>query len=113
MHETARKNEKNIFCLACYTIICPHCLSLHRSHRLLQIRRYVYHDVIRLNDLEKLIDCNFIQSYRTNKAKVVFLNHRPQSRPFRGSGNNCYTCERSLQDPYIFCSLFCKVTTVN
>ncbi|XP_058092893.1 protein RGF1 INDUCIBLE TRANSCRIPTION FACTOR 1-like [Magnolia sinica] len=113
MHETARKNEKNIFCLDCYTSIYPHCLSLHRSHRLLQIRRYVYHDVIQLDDLEKLIDCNFVQSYTTNKAKVVFLNHRPQSRPFKSSGNSCYTCERSLQDPYIFCSLFCKVTTIN
>lgn len=26
-----------------------------------QVRRYVYHDVIRLDDLEKLIDCSNIQ----------------------------------------------------
>ncbi|XP_077246853.1 protein RGF1 INDUCIBLE TRANSCRIPTION FACTOR 1-like [Tasmannia lanceolata] len=109
LHETAKKNEKNIFCLDCCTSICPHCLSLHRSHRLLQIRRYVYHDVVRVDDLEKLIDCSFIQSYTTNSAKVVFLNQRPQSRPFRGSGNICSTCDRSLQDPYLFCSLSCKV----
>lgn len=29
--------------------------------RYVQVRRYVYHDVIRLGDLEKLIDCSYIQ----------------------------------------------------
>lgn len=109
IHESAKKNEKNIYCLDCCSSICPHCLSPHRSHRLLQIRRYVYHDVVRLDDMEKLIDCSFVQSYTTNNAKVVFLNERPQSRPFRGSGNLCSTCDRSLQDPYLFCSIACKV----
>lgn len=109
IHEFAKKNERNIFCLDCCISICPHCLSPHRSHRLLQIRRYVYHDVIRLDDAEKLIDCSFVQAYTTNSAKVVFLNQRPQSRPFRGNGNICITCDRSLQDPYLFCSLSCKV----
>ncbi|XP_077234380.1 protein RGF1 INDUCIBLE TRANSCRIPTION FACTOR 1-like isoform X2 [Tasmannia lanceolata] len=109
IHETAKKNEKNIFCLDCCTSICPHCLSPHCSHRLLQIRRYVYRDVVRQDDLEKLIDCSFVQSYITNNAKVIFLNQRPQPRPFRGSGNICTTCDRSLQDPYLFCSLSCKV----
>ncbi|KAF3787830.1 hypothetical protein EJ110_NYTH09522 [Nymphaea thermarum] len=37
LHELAKKNEKNIFCLDCVVAICPHCLSLHRSHRLLQV----------------------------------------------------------------------------
>ncbi|XP_037494747.1 uncharacterized protein LOC105629216 isoform X2 [Jatropha curcas] len=60
-HENRRKNEKNIFCLLCCLSICPHCLSSHRSHPLLQVRRYVYHDVVRLGDLEKLIDCSYIQ----------------------------------------------------
>ncbi|XP_034675860.1 uncharacterized protein LOC117906777 [Vitis riparia] len=109
VHECAKKNEKNIFCLDCCTSICPHCLLPHRHHRLLQIRRYVYHDVIRLDDAQELMDCSLVQSYTTNSAKVVFLNQRPMSRPFRGSGNLCYTCERSLQDPYLFCSLACKV----
>eukprot|EP00261_Vitis_vinifera_P028213 XP_010662296.1 PREDICTED: uncharacterized protein LOC100852507 [Vitis vinifera] len=114
VHECAKKNEKNIFCLDCCTSICPHCLLPHRHHRLLQIRRYVYHDVIRLDDAQKLMDCSLVQSYTTNSAKVVFLNQRPMSRPFRGSGNLCYTCDRSLQDPYLFCSLACKVHhTVN
>ncbi|KAK6240007.1 hypothetical protein QUC31_005476 [Theobroma cacao] len=61
IHEDAKKNEKNIYCLDCCISICPHCLSPHSSHRLLQIRRYVYHDVIRLDDATKLMDCSFVQ----------------------------------------------------
>ncbi|KAK8612070.1 hypothetical protein V6N13_132103 [Hibiscus sabdariffa] len=55
------------------------------------------------------MDCAFVQSYITNSAKVIFINQRPQTRQFRGSGNFCSTCDRSLQDPYLFCSLSCKV----
>ncbi|XVF10796.1 hypothetical protein REPUB_Repub07fG0214100 [Reevesia pubescens] len=109
LHESAKKNEKNIFCLNCCITICPHCLPVHRPHRRLQIRRYVYQDVIRLSDAQKLINCSLVQPYTTNSAKVVFLNERPMSRPFRGSGNFCIKCDRSLQDPYLFCSLSCKV----
>ncbi|MBA0611188.1 hypothetical protein Godav_011889 [Gossypium davidsonii] len=61
IHEDAKKNEKNIYCLDCCISICPNCLSPHSSHRLLQIRRYVYHDVIRLDDATRLMDCAFVQ----------------------------------------------------
>ncbi|EXB56428.1 hypothetical protein L484_009854 [Morus notabilis] len=109
VHENRRKNEKNVFCLQCCLSICPHCLPSHSSHPLLQVRRYVYHDVVRLADLEKLIDCSFIQPYTINGAKVIFLNQRPQSRIVKGSANICFTCDRILQEPFHFCSLSCKV----
>ncbi|XP_023001010.1 uncharacterized protein LOC111495276 [Cucurbita maxima] len=111
LHENRRKCEKNVFCLHCCLSICPHCLPSHRSHPLLQVRRYVYHDVIRLGDLEKLIDCSHIQPYTINGAKVIFLNYRPQSRPCKqgASTNVCFTCDRILQEPFHFCSLSCKV----
>ncbi|XP_062221261.1 protein RGF1 INDUCIBLE TRANSCRIPTION FACTOR 1-like isoform X1 [Phragmites australis] len=108
-HEHAKKNEKNICCLDCCTSICPHCVAAHRVHRLLQVRRYVYHDVVRLEDLEKLINCSSVQSYTINSSKVVFLKKRPQNRQFKGSGNICTSCDRSLQEPYFHCSLDCKV----
>ncbi|KAG8495953.1 hypothetical protein CXB51_007579 [Gossypium anomalum] len=112
LHESAKKNEKNIFCLTCCITICPHCLPLHRPHRRLQIRRYVYQDVIRLSDAQKFINCSLVQPYTTNSAKVVFLNERPMSRPFRGSGNFCIKCDRSLQDPFLFCSISCKINHI-
>lgn len=80
LHQNRRKNEKNIFCLDCCQSFCPHCLPSHHSHPLLQVRRYVYQDVVRLDDLEKLIDCSYIQPYTINSAKVIFLNQRAQSR---------------------------------
>ncbi|CAJ1935754.1 unnamed protein product [Sphenostylis stenocarpa] len=74
VHQNHKKNEKNVFCLHCCLSICPHCLPSHPSHSLLQVfadiqlwrfsdsvRRYVYHDVVRLGDLEKLVDCSNIQ----------------------------------------------------
>ncbi|MBA0579110.1 hypothetical protein Gorai_021375, partial [Gossypium raimondii] len=67
IHEEAKKNEKNVYCLDCCISICPHCLSPHSSHRLLQIRRYVYHDVIRLDDATKLMDCASVQVIIHNK----------------------------------------------
>ncbi|WOL12273.1 hypothetical protein Cni_G21039 [Canna indica] len=111
-HESRRKNEKNIFCLGCCTSICPHCAPAHPSHPLLQVRRYVYNDVVRLDDLEKLIDCSYVQPYTINSAKVIFLKPRPQSRPSKGSANICLTCDRILQEPFHFCSLSCKVDHV-
>ncbi|WOK91608.1 hypothetical protein Cni_G00299 [Canna indica] len=113
VHENARKNEKNVCCLDCCTAICPHCLRSHRRHRLVQIRRYVYHDVVRLQDLDKLIDCSSVQSYTINSSKVIFLKKRPQSRQFKGSGNVCTSCDRTLQEPYIHCSLECKVDYIS
>ncbi|CAN4113110.1 unnamed protein product [Withania somnifera] len=112
IHKCAKKNEKNICCLDCCTSICPHCVMAHRFHRLLQIRRYVYHDVVRIEDLEKLIDCSNVQAYTINSAKVIFIKKRPQNRQFKGSGNYCTSCDRSLQEPFIHCSLGCKVDFV-
>ncbi|GAB4857050.1 hypothetical protein Ancab_014961 [Ancistrocladus abbreviatus] len=109
IHASAKKNERNILCLDCCLSICTQCLPPHRKHRLLQIRRYVYHDVLRLKDAEKLMDCSLVQSYTTNSAKVVFLKQRPLTRLFRSSRNACITCHRNLQDPYLFCCISCKV----
>ncbi|KAI5065337.1 hypothetical protein GOP47_0020032 [Adiantum capillus-veneris] len=107
-----KRNEKNCFCLDCIRGICQHCLSNHSSHHVLQIRRYVYHDVIRLQDIQKLFDCSRVQTYVINSAKVVFLNERPQPKSSKALSNTCHTCERNLQDAYQFCSLACKVESV-
>ncbi|KAK7307797.1 hypothetical protein VNO77_41176 [Canavalia gladiata] len=108
IHDSVKKNDKNIFCLDCCTSICVHCSPFHSSHVLLQIRRYMYNEVLRLGDAQTLLNCSLVQPYTTNKAKVVFLKQRPPSRTLKGSGNLCITCDRSLQHPYIFCSLSCK-----
>ncbi|XP_075087484.1 protein RGF1 INDUCIBLE TRANSCRIPTION FACTOR 1-like [Nicotiana tabacum] len=109
VHEMEKKNEENVFCLDCCFSLCLHCLPSHHCHKLLQIRRYVYQDVLRLKEADKLLDCSFVQSYTTNSAKVVFLNQRPITRQFKSSLNyTCIVCDRSIQRPNLFCSISCK-----
>ncbi|KAK1275963.1 hypothetical protein QJS04_geneDACA003753 [Acorus gramineus] len=112
VHKNSKKNENNICCLNCCTSICTHCLPHHQFHRLIQVRRYVYHNVVQLEDLNKFIDCSNVQTYTINNAKVVFIKKRPLSRQFKGLGNICTSCDRALQEPYIHCSLECKVNYV-
>ncbi|XP_059645830.1 protein RGF1 INDUCIBLE TRANSCRIPTION FACTOR 1 [Cornus florida] len=112
-HRDLRKNEKNVFCIDCTICLCKHCIVAHDFHRWLQICRYVYHDVVRLQDIQKHLDCSKIQTYKINGEKAVHLNPRPQSRdpkPLKSkSGASCQACGRYIQDlPNHFCSIACK-----
>ncbi|XP_024019354.1 uncharacterized protein LOC21390182 [Morus notabilis] len=117
-HPDYRKNEKNLFCIDCNLGFCRHCVTAHCLHRRLQICKYVYHNVVRLQDMQKHLDCSRIQTYKINGEKAVHLNPRPQSKDAKPStksfcAGSCEACGRYIQDPpNRFCSIACKVSLV-
>ncbi|KAL3624498.1 hypothetical protein CASFOL_031166 [Castilleja foliolosa] len=96
-------------CIAWIVVRAFVCTVLFIIALIVFYRRYVYHDVLRLRDADKLMDCAHVQTYTTNSSKVVFLNQRPRCRKNRALTHFCIHCDRNLKDPYLFCCIFCKL----
>ncbi|GAV69794.1 PLATZ domain-containing protein [Cephalotus follicularis] len=117
-HPDKKKNELDRFCIDCLSSCCSHCVPAHTRHKHVKIRRYIYSDVINRQDLCKLFNCSGIQSYHTNKAKVLFLkqrsrhHHHHNQQHCNSRAYTCIICDRSLQDNSHYCSIACKVLDI-
>ncbi|RZC77093.1 hypothetical protein C5167_001210, partial [Papaver somniferum] len=118
-HNDSSRSECNMYCLDCNgDSFCFYCRSSrHKDHRVIQIRRSSYHDVVRVLEVQMVLDINGVQTYVINGARVLFLNERPQPKAASGTSTKgvshiCEICCRSLLDPFPFCSLGCKLVGI-
>ncbi|OEL32408.1 hypothetical protein BAE44_0006573, partial [Dichanthelium oligosanthes] len=95
----------NFFCTD-----CPgHALCTPVSPAM-QIRKSSGHAVVRVEDVERLLNVTDVQPCLLNDHHALFLNKRPMAGQGRTGEVRCEQCERALLDAtYRFCSIGSKV----
>nr|CAB3449187.1 unnamed protein product [Digitaria exilis] len=101
----------NLFCTGCPDrAICASCLPSHPGHKTIQIRRSSNSNVVRVADVEDLLQVSDVQPYLLNGHAAVFLKKRPMAGKGRAGEVRCEECERTLLNAaYRFCSIGCKL----
>ncbi|KAF3325414.1 PLATZ transcription factor [Carex littledalei] len=104
-HLNMPRNECNMFCADCSensSAFCIYCRGKnHENHHVIQIRRSSYHEVVRVSEVEELIDIKGVHTYVINSAKVFFLNERPQPKGIGAAAG------KAAASPY-----FCELTRI-
>lgn len=132
-HQNLRKNDLNLFCTQHNVKICQYChatskvatsgfdgestsplldssYQCHSTCTVLHVSRYMYHDVLLAREASLLLDLAHVQSYLNNGNRVVYIDRRAQPRSkLAPNAKSCAVCDRTLQDPYKFCSIFCRL----
>lgn len=116
-HSTFRKNERNIFCKTHAIKICSYCQTNSHSHAnctVLHVTRYMYHDVLLTSEVSAVLNIVSIQPYVNNGHRVVYIDRRAQALSNAPpNAKTCIVCDRTLQEPYKFCCIYCKLRHEN
>lgn len=84
--------------------------ALSAPPTLLHISRYMYHDVVLLREATAWMDTAHIQPYLNNGHRVLYLDRSAQPKSkLAPNAASCALCARTLQHPYKYCSLRCKL----
>nr|TKW37524.1 hypothetical protein SEVIR_1G052300v2 [Setaria viridis] len=114
----------NYFCTNCAGgALCSGCLAGHEGRRVqgdlfsdacsAQIRKSSSHGLVRVADIERLLNVSLVQTYLVNGEEAVFLDKREISGKGRAGTTRCEECSRGLQDlASLFCSLGCKAKVI-
>eukprot|EP00177_Eucheuma_denticulatum_P004624 GFKZ01008413.1.p1 GENE.GFKZ01008413.1~~GFKZ01008413.1.p1 ORF type:complete len:322 (-),score=43.88 GFKZ01008413.1:620-1525(-) len=112
-HPSLRKNDLNLFCTTHARKICQYChQSSHSAPNctILHVSRYMYHDVLLAKEAAMFLDISDVQSYLNNGNRVVYIDRRAQAKSkLAPHAKACVVCSRTLQEPYRFCSVFCRL----
>ncbi|PUZ74467.1 hypothetical protein GQ55_1G068400 [Panicum hallii var. hallii] len=100
----------NFFCTTCAgRALCSRCLGDHAGHETIQIRKSSSHCLVKVEDLDHLLNVSQVQTYVINGEPAVFLDKRTISGKGKPGVTRCEECSRGLHDAgCLFCSLGCK-----
>ena len=72
-------HQCTFFCVTCQSTkaLCHQCLADHEGHHILQVRRYVYEDVVNTSDMKELINMEGIQVIISAGLLSLFLSPHP------------------------------------
>lgn len=89
--------------------LCASCVPWISNMRLLQVRRRMYRDAVRTDDIALHFDVTGVQEFTANGRSVVYINPTRGSWP-PGASNPCGGCRKALPEGLRHCSIRCKHT---
>jgi hypothetical protein len=86
-------------------------LSPHHFRPFFQVRKYMYQQVIHLEDVSPHYNVDGVQAYHINGKKALFIQPKPPATSGSAPAFDtvCEACNVPLRGDYSFCSLVCKV----
>ena len=119
VHAGMNKNDCNFFCLTCTPAtgraMCKFCLPGHAvccTADRIQVRHYMYQDVVHVEDVVHRHNIEGVQSYCINQRRAMLL-HKKAPPPTAGTTpsfeNRCRGCAVPLNPAFRYCCLKCKI----
>ncbi len=87
--------------------MCQYCLPAHAPSccgKVFQVRKYMYQDVVHVDDLQPLLDVSRVQPYCINGRKALLLQPRASAGAAAAGDCPCGGCPRSVRPGQCCCA---------